>query len=218
MAALVVGGLLMAMLVALAGSVQQSYGQTKGITELQSNLRFAMRTMVEDFHRVNFQYTPDPELDPYRFGPSLSTVGSSPNAIVYDNTAGAEALILRGNFVSSRDYRFAINVNNTIQVLCRNGMEFINNPSTDMPACGFSSDADGYDPYLEPFADGPESVHRHARDVDQSGHQRPVPDSRRRHARSLRILRNGPLGVGARGGRLPGKTGRGPGRILAATR
>jgi hypothetical protein len=155
MVALVVGGLLMAVLVALAGSVQKTFGQTKNITELQANLRFAMRTMVEDFHRVSFMYAPDPERDPFRFGPPLSTVGTSTKAIVYDDTAGAESLILRGNFVSSRDYRIAFNVNNTVQILCRNGMEFIVNPSTEMPSCGFASDVEGYDPYLEPFADGP---------------------------------------------------------------
>jgi len=52
MVALVVAGLLMGVLVGLSGAVQKSLGFSKEITELQANLRFAVKTVVDDISRV----------------------------------------------------------------------------------------------------------------------------------------------------------------------
>ncbi len=50
--ALVVSGLLMASLVGISGAVQKSFSRSKDTAELQSNLRFAMKLLVQDFRRV----------------------------------------------------------------------------------------------------------------------------------------------------------------------
>lgn len=150
MVALVVAGLLMGVLVGLSGAVQRSFGFSKEVTELQANLRFAMRTLVDDFSRVAFMASPDANQD-ILHRPNNSNVACPPypadlKGIEYDNATGI--ITLRGNFVSSRDYSRNMF---TGQIACRN--EYPYNPN-DPPGvkCG------GYEPYHWPFADGPAEV------------------------------------------------------------
>lgn len=150
MVALVVAGLLMGVLVGLSGAVQRSFGFSKEVTELQANLRFAMRALVDDFSRVAFMASPDPNLD-FLHRPDNSAVACPPypadsRAIEYDSSTGV--ITMRGNFVSSRDYRRRI-FDGVIR--CRNKSIYNAN---DPPAikCG------GYEPYYWPFADGPSRI------------------------------------------------------------
>lgn len=150
MVALVVAGLLMGVLVGLSGAVQRSFGFSKEVTELQANLRFAMRTLVDDFSRTAFMVSPDANVD-ILHRPNNSAVACPPyppdlKAVEYDSATGT--ITLRGNFVSARDYSRNMF---TGQIACRN--EYPYNPA-DPPAlkCG------GYEPYHRPFADGPAEI------------------------------------------------------------
>lgn len=146
MVALVVGGLLMAVLVGVAGSVQKTFGRTRDVTELQANLRFAMRALVQDFRRTAFMYYPDPDRDPGRWGPRTSV-----DVAITEITDGTGMLALRGNYISSRDYRVALDSSNQATVLCRNGDDYRVGPSGQKECIRLGS----YEPYLEPFNDGP---------------------------------------------------------------
>lgn len=147
--ALVVGGLLMAALVALSGSVQRSFGRSKEINDLQTNLRFALKTLVEDLARISFMQSPKPApdaLDPlgdycHRVPGGLDNADLHP-AIDWN----PPRLDLWGNYASARDYlwdRF-----NSV-IVCRNQ---IGPGETDFATCGPDG---GYETYLLPFADGP---------------------------------------------------------------
>jgi len=143
MVALVAAGVLMASLVGLSASVQRTFGYSKDISELQSNLRFAMKTVVEDLGRVSYMHTADPNLDYcHRYGP-LPAV--NPIAMSFDGAV----LDIRGNFVSARDYLLDLTQS---RVLCRNQMDAAGTVDGLGGACG------GYEPYLQPFADGPDNL------------------------------------------------------------
>ena len=102
MVALVVAGLLMASLVALSGSFRRSFGRTKDLTELQANLRFAMKTVAEDFSRAGFMASPDPSRD-YQYPDYYNNPTDLP-ALSFDDTTGTFGI--RGNFFNAGGFAF----------------------------------------------------------------------------------------------------------------
>jgi prepilin-type N-terminal cleavage/methylation domain-containing protein len=140
--ALVVSGLLMASLVGISSAVQKSFGRSKDISELQANLRFAMKSIVQDFGRVGFMYSPDPINDMGHRGDGCNTILEAIPAIRFNR-----GLQLTGNFVSSRDYLYDPSVG---RIFCRNGRDPLDSPDCS-PAPGIA-----VEPYILPFADGPD--------------------------------------------------------------
>jgi prepilin-type N-terminal cleavage/methylation domain-containing protein len=141
--ALVVAGLLMASLVGISGAVQKSIGRTKDISELQTNLRFAMKLLVDDFTRVGFMYSPNPAQD-------RRTVCPLPANFVPAITYSLNQLRLIGNFISSRDYWFELSSPTTGTILCRNGVPW---DAVSNPVCQNGDFVP--DKYMIPFVDGP---------------------------------------------------------------
>lgn len=141
MVSLVVAGVLMATLVGISGTVQRSFGRSKDIIELQANLRIAMHGLVEDISRAAFMYSPNPAQ-----GVDRRTVGIPPaqaqQAVDFDITN--DIFTLRGNYVSSRDYKWSLD---EWDIRCRNEMKF------DALCCdAFGTGPDCFD---FPFGDGP---------------------------------------------------------------
>ncbi len=161
MIALVVGGMLMAGLVGLAGSMRRAFGHAKDVTDVQANLRFALMRMTDDLRRTAFMYLADPgdQTDPSKNCHLLGyypSVGWSPTggwrALEYDKDN--HLFTLRGNYSSSRDYLLrmvGVGANslraNTGGIICRNGMDYTPGPG----ACILG---DLGMPYDAPFADG----------------------------------------------------------------
>jgi len=149
MVALVVAGLLMGVLVGLSGAVQRSFGYSKEITELQANMRFAMKTLVDDFARVAFMSSPDPVNDsahePEQANDKCPPAPPGMEAMTFN--AGSGLLALRGNYISTRDY---LRKMFTGQILCRN-YQFYDGGAAAGSRCG----AQTYELSHEPFADGP---------------------------------------------------------------
>lgn len=142
MVSLVVAGVLMAALVGISGTVQRSFGRSKDIIELQANLRLAMHGLVEDISRAAYMYSPNP--DPIRDNRTRGILPTDATEAVEFNLASS-MLTLRGNYVSSRDYRYNMTSGN---ILCRNNLEF---------DCTTRCELDGVrDPFDAPFADGPD--------------------------------------------------------------
>jgi prepilin-type N-terminal cleavage/methylation domain-containing protein len=141
MVALVVAGLLMASLVALSGSFRRSFGRTKDLTELQANLRFAMKTVAEDFSRAGFMASPDPASDPQYpeyFGNPIDRP-----ALSFDDSTGTFAI--RGNFSSARDFWFQFQGGfSQGKLCCRDGMPY--NSTIGCQVTALSGDD-----YLYPF-------------------------------------------------------------------
>lgn len=135
--ALVVGMLMMATMVGLSGSVQRSFGRSKEINDLQSNLRFAMKTLVDDFGRIAYMYSPDPMQDTAHS--IVGSVGGLKPAMDWN----PPNLDFWGNYASPRDYLWN---QLTGYVACRNK---IDPTEPAFPNCG------GYEPFLMPFNDGP---------------------------------------------------------------
>lgn len=95
--ALVVSGLLMASLVGISGAVQKSFSRSKDVAELQSNLRFAMKLLVQDFGRVGFMYSPNPSHQAVGIIPGDPRTGNCqvPNVFQPAITSNAGTLTLR---------------------------------------------------------------------------------------------------------------------------
>jgi prepilin-type N-terminal cleavage/methylation domain-containing protein len=152
MVALVVGGLLMASLVALSSSVQKSFGRSKDITELQANMRFTMKLLVDDFSRMAFMSSPDPGTEDCHRHPLGQEPDGDTRSLAFDS--GDSIWKLQGNYVSSRDY--LISTRPPYKVLCRNGMDpFLSNcvvAGVDELADGSGDSAASQ---FKPFADGP---------------------------------------------------------------
>jgi prepilin-type N-terminal cleavage/methylation domain-containing protein len=155
MVALVVSGLMMASLVALSSAVQKSFGRSKEVSELQTNLRFAIRKISEDISRAGFMYAVDPS------NPSSSCNTSAPpqnlpptwnnwQAIFYNpNTL---QLNIRGNFQSTRDYRVQITSTNTAQIVCRDSSAYTpGNPASCSSYLGAPNQINNL---ILPFTDG----------------------------------------------------------------
>ncbi|MBN2493542.1 MAG: prepilin-type N-terminal cleavage/methylation domain-containing protein [Deltaproteobacteria bacterium] len=161
MVALVVAGLVMASLVALSGSVQRSFGRTRDITLLQANLRMATRLLIQDLRRASYMYSshcmgapnPPPELD--------EDSDSKPDLpVAYDALADQFVLRMKGNYISSRDYRYDPGSNNMI--VCRNGMDASKNPLNPggcmVKPPPYDEDEKITEQFLKPFGDGPEDL------------------------------------------------------------
>lgn len=146
MVSLVVAGILMGALVALSGSVRRSFGRSKDISTMQSNLRFAVNMLAQDFSRAAYMYSVDAVGDPHTYyEPDFTSWGT--RAIQF--SAGPPlAFTLLGNFVSSRDYRLEIMSSSTGCILCRNGRRW------DAVMGCYVGGGDDYN-FLRPFADGP---------------------------------------------------------------
>ena len=151
MIALVVGGMLMASLVGISASVQRTFGRSAEVTELQANLRFSMKTMVQDISRAAFMYSPDVNKDLCHL--SGAAIPGAQEAIAFaTDTSTFINLTLRGNFASSRDYLLDLK-QMPYKVVCRNKQNFI-----DFGRCSQdqnSADVTTHESYLEPFGDGP---------------------------------------------------------------
>jgi prepilin-type N-terminal cleavage/methylation domain-containing protein len=139
MVALVVAGLLVSVLVGLSATVQKSYGRSKDIIELQANLRFAQKILVDDLTRAAYMFSPDAANDGcHRYGsppdPSWSPTDSW-RAIEFD--AATNTLTLRGNYLSSNDYRMNLDGINQGTILCRDGSTLTTNDTDPSAAsCG----------------------------------------------------------------------------------
>lgn len=139
MVALVVAGLLVSVLVGLSATVQKSYGRSKDIIELQANLRFAMKILVDDLTRAAYMFSPDAASDNcHRYGSPPDTSWSpttSWKAIEYDATTST--LTLRGNYLSSTDYRMQLDGVNQGTILCRDGSTLtLNDSDPSAASCG----------------------------------------------------------------------------------
>lgn len=142
MVALVVCGFIMSSLVALSGSVQRSFGRSKEITEMQGNLRFAMRILADDFARASLMSLPEPANDvahQFENTPLLGTLDAV--------TINATGFQLRGNYLSTRDYLLRLD-SGTPTVVCRDGSAV--NCAVSNAAC-----PGGLDPFDRPFFEGP---------------------------------------------------------------
>jgi len=151
MVSIVVGGILLASLVSMSGSVQRSFARNKDVTSLQANLRFSMLRLVSDLKRSAYMYTANPELAALHYaGPPLDSswrTSDTWNAIEYD--PGSKHLTIRANFSSSRDYYLEFRGIDQGRIMCRNKHSY--NPEVAQP-CGPPFPASVT--YLEPFADG----------------------------------------------------------------
>jgi hypothetical protein len=119
--------------------VQKSYGRSKDIIELQANLRFAMKILVDDLTRAAYMFSPDAANDGcHRYGSPPDTSWSptaSWAAIEYD--AATNTLTLRGNYLSSNDYRMVLDGINQGTIQCRDGSTLTTNDSDpDLASCG----------------------------------------------------------------------------------
>ncbi|MBW1808848.1 MAG: prepilin-type N-terminal cleavage/methylation domain-containing protein [Deltaproteobacteria bacterium] len=154
MVALVVGGLLMASLVALSSSVQKSFGRSKDITELQANLRFTMKLLVDDFSRLAYMSSPDPGDEEremcHRHPLGNLAVDGDYKSIAYDSDDNSWTL--RGNFVSSRDYLISKMPH---KVLCRNGLDPVKYTNCEISGASTISNTQSVQKQFMPFADGP---------------------------------------------------------------
>lgn len=148
--ALVVGGLLMASLVALSGSVQRSFGRSKEITDMQNDLRYAIKMIASDMSRAGLMHSPNPQAD---FGKIETNTGGLNQGELASYAAirwNPPLLELYGNFVSARDYLWN---RKTKEICCRNGVP----PSMpEFATC--NNPFEYYERYLLPFADGPSEV------------------------------------------------------------
>jgi prepilin-type N-terminal cleavage/methylation domain-containing protein len=145
MVALVVGGLLMASLVALSSSVQRSFGFSTDITQLQGNLRFAMKSLVDDLGRTSLMASANASADYCHQGGCALPTGDT-RAFAYEDGV----ITLRGNYTSTRDYRVDME---RMTIVCRNNEPFNTTNSNEAEGnCG------GFEEYLEPFADGPQNL------------------------------------------------------------
>jgi len=152
MVSLVVAGMLMGVLVGLSGSVQRSFGYSKEITELQSNMRFAMKIIADDLTRISFMTDPDPNSSTNAPLRALDRCPPPPaNIAALDYVPGTGETTMRGNYISSRDYLLQMNAPMT--VLCRNGRLYDKN-APDGQKCGVTQ----YEPNDEPFYDGPGKI------------------------------------------------------------
>ncbi len=157
MIALVVAGLMMASLLALSGSVQRSFGRSKDISDLQANLRFAMKFMADDFARAAYMYN----ADPYEEGSvpagcqKLYGVFPDPDkrSIHWDDDN--QRFELRGNFLSARDYLYDLDKDNEgrRRIVCRNERDPLQDAKCGIKHLDFD-DPESYEEYLKPYADG----------------------------------------------------------------
>ncbi len=145
--ALVVGGMLMATLVALSGSVQRSFGRSKEITDLQNDLRYGIKMLGEDMTRAGFMHSAKPDQDYTRVVTNAGGVAQADLANYWAIRWVPPILELYGNYVSARDYRWDSALKT---ICCRN--DYCPG-DTYFDTCG--DDAQYYDRYLLPFADGP---------------------------------------------------------------
>ena len=121
MIALVVGAMLMTSLVGISASVQRTFGGSAEGTELEANLRFAMKTLVQDISRSAFMYSPDLSNDLCHL--SGQPITGNPPAMAFTQDATEVELTLRGNFASSRDYLLNLSVS-PFKVVCRNQQDW----------------------------------------------------------------------------------------------
>ena len=148
MIALVVGGMLMASLVGISASVQRTFGRSAEVTELQANLRFSMKTMVQDISRAAFMYSPNASNDFCHL--SGAAISGDERAIRF--TASPLSMTLRGNFASSRDYLLNLEAN-PYPVVCRNQQAWTAGGQCSLGATTASDVT--HERYLQPFGDGP---------------------------------------------------------------
>ena len=143
MVALAVGALLMASLVALSGAMHHSFGRSKDITEVQANLRFAVMRLRDDFQRSAFMYLANPNVDCHvpdyqkadQVQPAAgwNPTGGTWNALAWDDNN--KILVMRGNYLSTRDYRIQINpANGLATVVCNNLAPY--DPTVSDNPCG----------------------------------------------------------------------------------
>jgi len=149
MVAMVVGALLLSALVSLSGSIQKSFARAKDITELQSNLRFAMKVLKDDFSRVAYMSSPDPGAEECHQHELGTPPDGDTTSLEFDD--GDNKWILRGNFISSRDYRICTS---DYKVLCRNGLDPVISDEGGTPGVQ-TSEVPGSNSQYDPFADGP---------------------------------------------------------------
>lgn len=142
MVALVVGGLLMAAMVALSGSVQRSFGFSKNISELQTNLRFTMKTLVDDLSRAAFMASPDAHRDGHIASDKGFQKPADPQPAIW---FADQTITLLGNYTSARAYNLAAA---TAVVHCLDKSAY-----DPVGGCALSTDR-----YNEPFYDGPKRL------------------------------------------------------------
>lgn len=124
MVALVVGGMLMATLVGMSAAIQKSAGWSRELSDIQANLRLAMKALSDDLVQAAFMSPADMTLEQCKYPGQFGGGPTPPPAIAWDNGTGK--LSLAGNLVSSREFLVDLQGNPASQatVMCRNGMPF----------------------------------------------------------------------------------------------
>jgi len=124
MVALVVGGMLMATLVGVSAAIQRSAGWSREISDIQANLRMAMKAISDDVVQAAFMSPADMALEQCKYPGQLGGGPTPPPAIAWDGAT--RTLTLSGNMVSSREFLVDLQGNPASQatLLCRNGMPF----------------------------------------------------------------------------------------------
>ncbi len=152
MVTLVVAGILMAGLVALSGSVQRSFGNSKEIVDAQARLRMGMIKTVEDLKRAAYMFTLHPRINTYCSQLPTQWEGlpvEQRGPVSYTDNV----LTIRGNFISSRDYRVTLDyARDQVTIVCRDRSPYLPEPK-DECAVGVSSTPQGS--VYKPFFDGP---------------------------------------------------------------
>jgi prepilin-type N-terminal cleavage/methylation domain-containing protein len=118
MVATVVGGILMASLVSLSGSVQRTFGRTSEAIGLQSKLRFAMKRLVDDVTRAGYMVSGHTRRDRRM----LSDTAEVDAALAF----APSQLTMRANYLSSRKYHLRVSPGNRSwgQIVCANGAAY----------------------------------------------------------------------------------------------
>ncbi len=124
MVALVVGGMLMATLVGMSAAIQKSAGWSRELSDIQANLRLAMKAISDDLLQAAFMAPADMTLEQCKYPGQFGGGPTPPPAIAWDN--GTRKLSLSGNLASSREFLIDLQGNPATQatVMCRNGMPF----------------------------------------------------------------------------------------------
>jgi prepilin-type N-terminal cleavage/methylation domain-containing protein len=158
MVSLVVGGLLMATLVAFSGAVRKSFARSKDVSELQANLRFAMKVLVDDLSRVSYRISPYPEKDESHIcmncNVPLASWHMGPAIGVSAAADGTMQLNLIGNYLGSREYVF----NLFSGELACNNQDFIDQSKPIGQWCPYPGSENAITQrtnFNNPFMDGP---------------------------------------------------------------
>lgn len=118
MVALAVTGILMAGLVSVSGTMHRAISRNREVTELQSNLRFAMRVITEDISRTAFMSSPNPKYD-NRYYEDTELDLPAITFVDEDLDDRGPEIQIRGNFATTKDFCLKLTSSTSGQIMCR---------------------------------------------------------------------------------------------------